>query len=183
MTQTLAQSLNAVTEAVNRGVSAGGFQPFKDAVPNGVSANLCEALAGLQMEDQKVSVALRWARTRDLGIGVPSQFSFVPSELAVLGEVAKTFRANAPREDFVLTGLVVKLVKGPRAKRGEVGVLAMVSEQPRVVTVFLEEYEYKQAVQAHKDKDAISCAGNLVQEGRRYVLRAYQRFKVISKEA
>ena len=62
------------------------------------------------------------------------------------------------------------------------GVLAVVSEQPRIVTVYLEEFEYRQAVQAHKDKDAISCVGHLVKEGRRHVLRAYQRFKVIPKE-
>lgn len=51
VTADLASALVAIEQATESAASTGEFQSFENAVRDGVSANLCEAIAGLSIDD------------------------------------------------------------------------------------------------------------------------------------
>ena len=183
VTETLAGSLGALTELVKVRHPTAQLTTSSSIVKKGVSANLCEALVGMEEDDQKISVRLTWARSRPVQTSYPSEFSFAPGSLPVLAEVARHFRASAPDLGYELVGYVVKLAKTPKARRGTIGVFVVVDGHPKVISVRLEEYEYRQAVRAHRDKLIVSCSGELVKEGHGLTLKNYRNFAVVEEAA
>ena len=172
VTETLARSLDALDRAVAAG---GAISKFESTIPDGVSANLCEALAGMQHEDQKITIALSWAPARQPMIQRRSEFSFGPSSLAVAGRL---FRANSSSDFAELTGFVIKLDRRINARRGTIGLQAKVGDYSKTIFIRLEQMEYSQAVQAHNDKLVVSCAGTLEKTARGLRLRYLSSFVV-----
>ncbi|WP_257457673.1 hypothetical protein [Archangium lipolyticum] len=179
---TLATSLAGAHRAAIRAASGATFQPFHDEVASGVSANLCEALAGL--------VARSGARTCEITVAeAPSRpgleerhVSFSADVAPVLREAARVFRASALREDFELEGLVIRLERGEGATTGIVTVAGVVDSSLRKVRLELEANDYPTAIEAHLKARPVRCEGELVREGRAHVLRHPRRFVLKSEE-
>ena len=90
----LVESVRAARRATERVIS-GDAGAFLESVPHGVSANLCEALAGLVEPFPSLDVSISWALT------VPSAtprdtVGFASSDGAILSAAARTFRERAP---------------------------------------------------------------------------------------
>lgn len=179
---TLATSVVGAHRAAIRAASSATFQPFHDEVGAGVSANLCEALAGL--------VARGGARTCEVTVsaapsrpGFPERHvSFAADMAPVLREAARLFRASAPREDFELEGLVTRLERAEGATTGTVTIAGVVDASLRKVRLELEAGDYPTAVQAHLEGRPVRCEGELVREGRAYVLRHPRRLALKPEE-
>lgn len=173
---TLGTALEGAHRAALRAASSAAFQPFHEEVGAGVSANLCEALAGL--------VARSGARTCDITVAAapsrpglaPRHVSFTAEEAPVLREAARVFRASAPREDFELEGLVLRLEREAGAATGTVTIAGVVDTSLRKVRVELEARDYAKALEAHREGRPVRCEGELVREGRAYVLRHPRQF-------
>jgi hypothetical protein len=90
VTRRLMDSLEACRRAAEIALS-GDSAAFDNAVAAGVSANLCEAVAGLIEESDGLDISLTWARTRP----VPEshrRVAFSPKDAEILKEAARTFR-------------------------------------------------------------------------------------------
>lgn len=179
---TLATALEGAHRAALRASSSAAFQPFHEEVGAGVSANLCEALAGL--------VAHGGARTCEVSVAAaPSRpglahrhVSFTAEEAPLLREAARVFRARAPREDFELEGLVLRLERAAGASTGTVTIAGVVDASLRKVRVELEASDYSTAIEAHGEGRPVRCEGELVREGRAYVLRHPRQFALEPEE-
>jgi signal transduction histidine kinase len=110
---TLAGALTAARNAAQHAGATGNWQPFTDAVREGVSANLCEAIAGLAEDGGPDSVAMSfsWAPGRALLHQAPERVLVSPEMIPVLREGARIFRGSAPLEDFELRGEVSRSVE------------------------------------------------------------------------
>ena len=64
VTRRLVQALEASRDAAELAHSGDGTAAFEAAVARGVSANLCEALAGLTAQSNRLEVSVSWAKTR-----------------------------------------------------------------------------------------------------------------------
>ena len=108
---TLADALTAARNAAQHAGATGDWRPFTEAVRAGVSANLCDAIAGLATDGGADTVAMSfgWAPGRALLCRAPERVLVGPDMIPVLRECARLFRSSAPVEDFELTGMVVKL--------------------------------------------------------------------------
>ncbi len=177
---TLRDALLATTAAAVQAGATQRLEPFETAVARGVSANLCEALAGLSLgrnTDRDVEIAFAWAGTRSHS-PEPTRLSILPTTATLIREAAQDLKAKSPRELFEVTGPVVNANRAPGAPIGEVTVHAAVDEGFRLVRFEANESDFALATRALEERKLLSATGTLVKEGRSYLLRDATQFAV-----
>ena len=187
VTLTLASALAATRIAAEAAASSGSLQSFIEAVPKGVSANLCDSLVGMTAQSgvtHDLELAFTWSRSRPL---VPETLTpnkiIVPADaMPMIDEAARYFKETSPREDFELRGPVVRLERAEGAPVGRVTVLGFVDQQPRKVKIELGDADYHRAVVAHDRQQAVSCYGVLVREGHSFRVSDPHDFLVIADD-
>jgi hypothetical protein len=166
VTRRLMTALEASRTAAEMALS-GDAEAFENAVASGVSANLCEAVAGLIEQSQGLDISVTWARTRP----TPEphrKVVFSKSDSEILREAARTFRLRQPKENVTLFGTVHKLKRGHDEPDGLITLKAMVDDKPQSVTALLDQATYNIAVQAHKAKKPVIVTGDLKRVGQRW---------------
>ncbi len=181
VTETLTRSLRAAVHAAQQAAETADLEPFRNAVSSGVSANLCDAMAGLGevSPDHGFEVSVSWSRTRPVPGTAVSRILVPADYLPLLQEASRNFKETATREEFVLLGPVVKLDRAPEAPSGVVTVNAVVDDRARRVVLELAGPDYQAAIQAHKDHLPIACIGELAKEGKSFRLRYPREFEVL----
>ncbi len=187
VTQTLARALASMRTAAEIAAASGKVDSFVDAVPHGVSANLCDAvtgMAGTSEAERPVEVAVTWSRFRPLpeDDATPRRILLPADAMPVIREAARYFKDISPREDFEVRGPVVKLEREEGASTGRVTVHGFVDDQPRKITVELGDPSYHKAVTAHDTQQMVACYGVLVREGKSFRLKDPQDFSVPSDQ-
>lgn len=185
VTADLAVALAAVEEATESAASTGEFESFERSVTQGVSANLCEAIAGLSMDDdtsRAVDFAFSWSRSRPARENQISRVVIAHDRVQFIQEAARLLRERAPIEGFELEGPVIKLERHGNTGPGIATVYGLVEDSPRRVRIELAEEDYNQAIQAHGDGLDVRCGGRLVREGRSYVIKNPAAFTVRAEE-
>ena len=168
VTRRFAESLEAVKEATER-ATAGEANAFWETVKNGVSANLCEAVVRALVPFPELAIGLSWARTypRDTR---RTAIRFSSSEVPIIRQAARSFRDREPEPDTRLLGLVRRLTQEQQETKGTITLNASVENKMRAVTVVLSQADYHRAIEAHRDKLAISIDGDLERLGQRWHL-------------
>jgi hypothetical protein len=169
VTRRLAQALDALRGAVDLAASGDGQGAFERAVTNGVSANLCEAVAGLIAQSSGIDINLRWARTRPTP-ETHRRTTFSGNDADIVTEAARTLRARHPRPDVSLVGTVSRLKRDNDEVEGLVTLRAIVDEKPQSVRAVLDQVNYSVAVQAHDSKTPVFVKGDLERVGQRWQL-------------
>jgi hypothetical protein len=90
VTRRLMEALEASRNAAEMALSGDGAA-FENAVTAGVSANLCEAVAGLIEQSDGLDISLTWARTRPTPEAL-RKVAFSSKDAEILKEAARTFR-------------------------------------------------------------------------------------------
>jgi hypothetical protein len=169
VTRRLAGSLEALRNAAELAASGEGQGAFERAVADGVSANLCEAVAGLLVQSSGMTISVTWARTRP----TPEphrRIAFSASDAAIVTEAARMFRARHPRPDMALFGTVHALKRRDEDVDGLVTLKAMVDDRPQLVRAVLDQANYSIAVRAHDSKTPVIVKGDLERVGQRWQL-------------
>jgi hypothetical protein len=155
--------------AARDAAASGGMGGFEQAVRQGVSANLCDAVAGLSAAspEEGLDIRIAWSRTRPAANTVPSRIVLGSDSIPLIQEAARLFKETAPVEDVELQGFVTRLARGPTETSGEVTLEGLVDGQLRRAIVELGEGIYLQAVQAHEQRrDRLKPGGLPCQWGR-----------------
>jgi len=184
VTRTLAEALAAMAQAARQAASSGGLAAFEQAVTQGVSANLCDAVAGLSAVSTAdgLDIRIAWSRTRPTASTVPSRIVLGSDSIPLIQEAARLFKDTAPVEDVEIQGFVTRLARGPQEPSGEVTLEGFVDGQLRRVAVELGEGVYTQAVQAHEQRQRVACGGDLVKERGGFRLQQPRHFRVVTGE-
>ncbi|MTW23070.1 hypothetical protein [Allochromatium palmeri] len=177
----LASALGAAKRAADQARADNAFEPFDAAVSQGVSANLCEALARLAETTQGFDIGLTWARTRPAG-RARQTFHFTPEVGEVLREAARIFRQSEPMTDTRVTGFVIALDRPVEQFDGHATLRVLIDEKPRRVRARFEQAVYAQVIQAFQDKAAISLLGDLFPIGRRWEIRNPRALQVLEDQ-
>jgi hypothetical protein len=179
--RTLAEGLAALEQAARQAASSGGMGAFEQAVRLGVSANLCEAVAGLSAVSpgEGLDISIAWSRTRQPAAAVPSSIFLSSDSIPLIQEAARLFKDIAPVEDVELQGFVTRLARGPKETSGEVTLEGLVEGQLRRALVELGEGIYSKAVQGHEQRQRVACAGDLIKERGGYRLQNPRHFRVL----
>jgi hypothetical protein len=102
--------------------------------------------------------------------------------LPVIEEAGRLLREISPREEFELEGIVVRLDRQPAEQVGQVTVLGFIEGRPYHIRVELGTEDYTRAVLSHDQRRPIFAIGDLVKEGRSYVLQHPRGVRVLSSE-
>ncbi len=167
--------------ALRRAAEGGSTTDFDAVVREGVSANLCAAIADMDAAPagtEGVEVALSWARTRPVAAGLPRRVLISSGAMPVIREAARVFRETTPVEEFELTGTVIRLDRPDTAREGTVTILGFVEGSPRRVTLQLEPAEYAVAIRAHEERLPVQCAGVLRRTATSFRLEGVRGFDV-----
>ncbi|MCP4657691.1 MAG: hypothetical protein GY856_19975 [bacterium] len=173
VTRTLAQAAAAARAAAEESVTSGEMAPFERAVEHGVSANLCDALAGLHAagHGERLELGISWARARHVPRDVPSVVRLTRDATQVFKEASRIFRKTAPEESFELSGYVIGLKRDEGRETGTVTVSALVEKSVRKVRLELVGVAYERAIEAHRTERRVRCEGELVRSGQGFALR------------
>ena len=150
ITKQLAQSLRAARQATEL-TNTGHAEAFGDAVPEGVSANLCESLVKLIQPFSALETIISWARTRPMGT-TRSSVRFTDGDVPILEEAARTLRSRAPKPNVQVIGHVERLKRRDDEAGGAIVFKGLVDSKHRSVTTLLNTSDYERAIQAHRDK-------------------------------
>ena len=95
---------------------------FRQAVQLGVSANLCDAVAGLAAVSpaEGLEVRVAWSRTRPRSNAAPSRVFLGSDTIPLIQEAARLFRDTEPVEDVEIEGFVTRLARRPDQRPGEI---------------------------------------------------------------
>jgi hypothetical protein len=183
VTTRLMSSLGLVSHAIE----AGRADRLLDAVKEGVSANLCEALVMMKPpgDESFLDVHVAWARTRPhLPTGVPEAVSFSQEHFAVIEEVGRQLRTRATARPERYRGQVLIVRKALRPLLPEVaGWMIMTTEvggAPARIKVDLRAGDFSSACDALRDDRSVEVTGTIRHDvkAREYVLTDPHDFRV-----
>jgi len=176
--QTLMRSLSALQKAAKTATHTCDFAPFQEAVHQGVSANLCEAVIGMsgQQKSRNLDINVAWSYARPTEEPIPNRVLLSFETMHLIEEASRLFRATSPQEDKQIEGLVISLHREKETTTGVVTIMAFLEGRHRKVRVELEAKDYGSAIQAHKENIPVFCEGELVREGRSFILRHPRNF-------
>jgi hypothetical protein len=178
---TLARSLEAMREATTAAATTGRLDGFLAAVETGVTANLCDAIAGMTsgigpLAD--LAVAISWSPSRPAE-REPTAVRFGSDAAPVIQEAARLLRESAPIDDYRVLGLVVKLEQKPGQAPDRAWILSVAEETPRTVVMELEADARDMAIAAYKDRTPVMAVGRLIRNGPFFQLSRLRDFRTI----
>jgi hypothetical protein len=179
VTRTLSAALDATVQASEVALRRGNTDPFRDVMPQGVSANLIDAILGLMGPfHQPVGVNFSWSPEHPLAFEPRPTLDIDPEFAPVLEEASRVLKQNAEQPPVELLGAVIGLRRPEGADTGRVTLVAFVDGKPKTVTIELPAGEYDIAIQAHQQEHMVICEGVLVRMGRAHVLTNLRGFRL-----
>lgn len=155
-------SLMEALQHIQTAIELGKPDNILGGIQQGVSANLCEALALVAPENPQASVevSVSWSRSRPhVPQRIRGQVSFAQGEFSVIREAARRLREGVAARRERVQGPVISLHAEPAQLFGEfqgrVIVRAEVSGRLQRVRVVLSQAEYVRACDAHRDGQRI----------------------------
>ncbi|HWO18019.1 MAG TPA: hypothetical protein VNO30_04565 [Kofleriaceae bacterium] len=181
VTRTLGTALTAVRRAAELGVSTGDLSVFEAGVDDGISADLCEALALVRERSSvtQLEVRIGWASARPPREPPAALHDLAPDVLEVIREAGRVLRERTPVEDFEVEGPVVKVHRPGAALLGDAVVLGAVNGRPCQVHISVGGEEWTTTMQAMAERAILRCRGELVREGKRYLLRNVRDLRIV----
>ena len=180
VTLRLAQALSAARNATSKAIR-GDTTAFFEAVSEGTSANLCEALVRMMGPFNSLEVSTTWALTHPM-VEPRHVARFFKNDARTLRRAARSFRDREPGRETSLVGRVQILKRDYSERSGTVTLRASIDGRVRSVTTVLSESDYNRAIQANADKFPIIVEGNLVRSGQRWRLLKPRIIEVHSGE-
>jgi hypothetical protein len=181
VTRTLGTALTAVRRAAELGVSTGDLSAFEAGVDDGISADFCEALAIVRERSSvsQLEVRIGWASSRPPRDPPAALHDLAPDALDVIREAGRVLRERTPVEDFEIEGPVVKVNRPGDELFGEAVVLGAVDDRTRQIHISVGGEAWTTTMRAMAERTILRCRGELVREGKRYLLRNTRDLRVV----
>lgn len=174
----LVRALAAARDAAAEFSVTSDFSVFQNAVPNGVSAELCGAAVG--MLELGGDIEFSFAPTFDMPTveTIESRIRLDRSHLPAFATAHDEFRRSAALSDVLVRGIVESLNRTGTRGPGTVSIKVTGGVDANKVRVRLEEGEYSQAIDAHRDGRELIVEGRLEREGNLFWLYDASRFQL-----
>ena len=166
----LAQALQSTNTAIGEVIVKDTLEPFEQAVPLGVSANLCDSIAALAKKGDGIEIDVSWADVRPAH-APDSSFRFSEKSADILTEAAKSFRRNEPLLGESVIAHVVRLEREIKEFDGRAFISYVHDDHPIRMRVEFEEPAFNTVIQAFQERSPISLNGDIYRVGNAYELR------------
>lgn len=135
---------------------------FDEAVPQGLSFEFARALGSATRDSES---AVKLIRPNSAKIGSTREFSFAPDEASVLESVANRFAQAYEPQEVTLSGEVAVLQHESSTEDRIVRIITEGRGRFRKVRLRLQEDQYIQAIEAHRQDRKLTFTGKLEREG------------------
>lgn len=162
VTLNLVAGLDALGRASEKYEKTGDLKEFDQAVNEGVSANMCDALLGFSGEERKreFEVSVSGAMNPMFPPEV-KRFNFGRVDLEVLESVSGYYKDDYVVSSVTLIGYVTKLTRATGDMAGTVVIDPWFGGVEKKVKVMLEGPEYHEAVLAHDKSMLVKITGDV----------------------
>lgn len=179
VTHALKTSLSEAASTAEAVLGGADIASFENVTKQGVSANLCEAVAGLARQRHGVEVTVSWASVRPSDIS-ETQFTFAESVADVFTGGADLLRQKHPFLDVQVIGEIVRLDRQSQEEfDGDALVLGELDGRMVALKVQFDKNDREEVVRAFQHNLPIRVSGNIYREGRGHQLRDPFDFVVI----
>jgi hypothetical protein len=185
VTSQLMSSLGVISSAIESGET----ERLLDAVPQGVSANLCEALTTMKPpgDESLLEIGVTWSSTRPrLPVEIPDRVSFPQEQFVFIEEVGRQLRTRAIAREERFIGRIQSVKKAVRPMllaqiAGWIVISTDVAGSPARVRLDLKSDEFGAACDALRDDNWIAVTGIIRQDvrSREYLLTEPTGFEVL----
>ncbi len=177
----LAEALEYSSEAIS-GIYAGdSLERFRQAVPHGVSANLCDAVANLAKKGEGIEIGFSWALVRP-SLDGDYRFQFSEHEADILNEAATSFRRNEPLLNESVVSQVVALAREPEEFDGRATILYVHEGRPIRMRVEFDQSSYTTVIRAFENRHPLSLDGDIFRVSSGYELRNPRNLSLLPEE-
>jgi hypothetical protein len=179
-TKMLGRALDAIKKALQEAATEGVQRPFAAIVEDGVSANLCQALAQIARDGEGADISIRWSLTQP-DQSAPSLL-LAREDAQSLTEAAQRLTEVEPLPEVAVQGHITKINEEPKAYDGVTTIDALVEGKMRRVSVTFakDDAAVRDAlIDAFKYRKRISFTGELVREGGRLRLESPRELVVL----
>lgn len=173
---------SAATEAMTTDV---GLEAFKRRIPEGISADLCEALSQTSADGQTpLEFSFKWSPRRPVSEQT-SVLAVSQDQLEVISWAGKQLRQEAVEEDVTVSGLVIRLSRtGPSDTPGKITIAGSDTADPggplAHFWVELNAEDYQRAADAHQHYSEVLITGDLKRTARRRDLLNPRSFRIVA---
>lgn len=184
VSNTLSDSLKQLRNYVDLGETR-NTTFLNDSVSEGVSANLCDALAGLSGREFKrdFSITIHFSSVLDQedDQNQSIEYNFAPEEARLLHDAAEYLKGDYRIDDFRAIGEIKTLDRAAGKDAGEIIIMVEVESRIRGVKIDLNPEQYHSAIQAHENKTPVWCEGDLLVRPRSATLSNLKVFRVLGE--
>ena len=183
VTRKLVSGLKSASEAVDSVNRGSDIQAFEQKVPQGVSANLCDALANLlnYENSEHLDISVSWSLTRKPPED-RAQVRFNTPDASILREASRILKDRQERPDERVAGYVTSLTREQLEHRGRATIKAVIDEVMSSVRVDFRPHDYSRITLAHDERRVVSLEGDLRREGQRWVLENPRDLEVLEDD-
>lgn len=185
VTDNLLNALDKLSSAVTTYNKNKEAKVFAETVSSGVSKNLCQALIGLSGRKQQrtFEITATPSTTQNLPRpDLPRVFTFDTQAVSALTQAVEFFTKNDVYVNQELCGQVVHLDRNPGADSGTIAILSKIpatrSDQEKKISIELNEHDYKLAIEAHRQKQYVTCVGDVIISNHSAKVNKLNEFKV-----
>lgn len=182
VTATLSSGLHALDSAIGSVANGGSKFAFDEAVNNGASANLCDALVGMSGEEKRRGFEVTvFAAGAGRESTQPVTYRFDQEKVERVEQASAYYKGeDYTLYDRTIKGSVEKLDRALTEDRGTITIAATIEGRTKNISVELDKDEYHMAVKAHDDKQIVECHGDVRVTARSARLMNPRGFRVIS---
>ena len=181
VTRRLSIALSTTELAIGKAIKSGGLQAFDDVVDDGVSANLCSALADLAGLGG-IQIGVSWAAVHP-GPDTGATYRFRQDAASVLNDARTYLNSRAPRLGENIVGDVVLLTRGPNDKDGIAHIEPDRSDLPSPLAATFDPPEYDKIIQAFRAQTKVMLTADIHTKGRMHELRNPRNIRRLSGSA
>lgn len=181
VTSNLASGLEALTLAVDKFSTIGDLTVFDAAVASGASSNMCDALIGLSGAEKKRGFEISITPSHcHQTISRIKKYRFDCETIAKIADASAYYKDNYVLPARTIIGSIKRLDRPLNDEAGTITVTTMIGDTEKHVSIQVGPDEYMRAVNAHKQKTAIQCTGDLHVSARSSKLLNPSGFRVLS---
>ncbi|MEH2420355.1 MAG: hypothetical protein V7K48_05235 [Nostoc sp.] len=205
VTITLFQALNIISLAHEQKLSE-RENVLNEAIEEGVSANLCDALSQMINNDSNPNLSFNLTCSKALTYpsNIPLEIKLNKQVLSVITEVKDKLKSRKntlgrnqksilidtkvlplfSKQELLrstIQGLVIKLEWFGGKEKAKVTIITNIEQEEREVIIEVNRKEYQIAFQANLDQLPIICTGHLIEENELLILREIGNFSLSRK--
>lgn len=180
VTHHLQKSMRKLKESVNHYKNDPTI--FAHLITEGVSGNLCEAIAGLSGTNQQREVEISLKNGEIINPQLEKDFaiSFKPSEIEVIKIAGKYYKGEFTLPQGDILGTITGTHSNNLEQGGYITVKTKVHHKNSEVRVDLNAEQYQTALQAHAQSKQVRCIGENLYINKTGRLHTLHQFMVLS---